>query len=218
VALTRQPAAGAGPARFFCDAACLGGETAEADVLLTVDGGAFTAVEPGAARPPDAVHLEGLTLPGFANAHSHAFHRVLRGRTERPGTFWTWREQMYAVAAVLDPGRYRRLARAVFAEMALSGITAVGEFHYLHHPPGGGRYRDPNEMTAALFAAAAEAGVRITVLDACYLENGPGRPAEGVQLRFSDGDAASWAERAATVTPPQGARTGAAPTPTHCYW
>jgi formiminoglutamate deiminase len=195
--------------RYFCDAAFLGGETAEAGVLLTVDGERFAAVEPGAAPPPDAVHLRGLTLPGFANAHSHAFHRVLRGRTERPGTFWTWREEMYAVAAVLDPGRYHRLARAVFAEMALSGITGVGEFHYLHHPPGG-RYRDPNEMAAALFAAAGEAGVRITLLDACYLEGGPRRPAVGVQLRFSDGDATRWAERADAITPPEGARAGAA--------
>jgi formiminoglutamate deiminase len=196
--------------RYFCDAAFLGGEAAEGDVLLTVDGDRFAAVEPGAARPGDAVHLRGLTLPGFANAHSHAFHRVLRGRTERPGTFWTWREQMYEVAAVLDPGRYHRLARAVFAEMALTGITAVGEFHYLHHPPAGGRYRDPNEMGSALFAAAGEAGVRITLLDTCYLEAGPGRPADGVQLRFSDGDASRWAERADEIAPPEGARAGAA--------
>lgn len=195
---------------YFCDAAFLGGEAAEAGVLLTVDGDRFAAVEPGAARPAGAVHLRGLTLPGFANAHSHAFHRVLRGRAERPGTFWTWREQMYAVAAVLDPGRYHRLARAVFAEMALTGITCAGEFHYLHHPPGGGRYRDPNEMAAALFAAAGEAGLRITLLDTCYLGAGPGRPAEGVQLRFSDGDAGRWAERASAITPPEGARAGAA--------
>lgn len=196
--------------RYFCDAAYLGGETAADNVLLAVDGQRFASVEPGTARPPDAVYLRGLTLPGFANAHSHAFHRVLRGRTERPGTFWTWREQMYAAAAVLDPGRYRRLARAVFAEMALTGITGVGEFHYLHHRPGGGRYADPNEMATALFAAAGDAGLRITLLDTCYLEAGPGRPAEGVQLRFSDGDADRWAERASAIAPPQGTRTGAA--------
>ena len=76
----------------------------------------------------------GLTLPGFANAHSHAFHRALRGRTQAGrGSFWTWREQMYALAATLDPDTYFRLARATYAEMALAGITAVGEFHYLHH-------------------------------------------------------------------------------------
>ena len=73
---------------------------------------------------------------GFADAHSHAFHRALRGRTHgRGGTFWTWRERMYTVAARLDPDSYLALARAAFAEMALAGVTAVGEFHYLHHDP-----------------------------------------------------------------------------------
>ena len=80
--------------------------------------------------------LRGVVLPGLANAHSHAFHRALRGRTHGDGgNFWTWREQMYAVAARLDPDTYFALARAVFAEMALAGYTVVGEFHYLHHVP-----------------------------------------------------------------------------------
>ena len=77
-------------------------------------------------------------LPGLANGHSHAFHRALRGRTHGAGgTFWTWREQMYRLAAALDPESYRRLATAVYAEMALSGYTVVGEFHYLHHDQQG---------------------------------------------------------------------------------
>lgn len=199
-----------GLTRYFCDHAALGGDAAAADVLVTVDGERIAAVEAGAARPADAHHLRGLTLPGFANGHSHAFHRVLRGRTEGPGTFWTWREQMYAAAEVLDPDRYRRLARAVFAEMALAGFSVVGEFHYLHHPHGGGRYADPNEMGTALFDAAAAAGVRITLLDTCYLESGPGSPAHGVQRRFCDGDALAWATRAGAITAPPGARVGAA--------
>ncbi len=83
-------------------------------------------------------------LPGFANAHSHAFHRALRGRThDDGGTFWTWREAMYAVAARLDPDSYLALARATYAEMALAGITCVGEFHYLHHGPDGVAVRRP---------------------------------------------------------------------------
>ena len=66
--------------------------------------------------------LPGLTLPGLANAHSHAFHRALRGITQAGrGTFWTWRERMYQVAAGLDPDSYLALARAVYAEMALAG-------------------------------------------------------------------------------------------------
>lgn len=181
--------------RYHCEFAYLGGDEAVADVAVSVDTGSITAVQPGAARRPDDVVLTGLTLPGFANAHSHAFHRVLRGRSERPGTFWSWRDEMYAVAAVPDPDRYRRLARAVFAEMVLAGFSAVGEFHYLHHGVDGRPYADPNEMGLALRDAASEAGIRLTLLDTCYLEASPGEPVEGVQARFSDGDVAAWAAR-----------------------
>ena len=102
---------------------------------------------------------------------------------------------MYEVAARLDPESYFRLARATFAEMALAGVTAVGEFHYLHHGPGGEPYADPNEIGAAMIAAAREAGIRITLLDACYLHGGIGEPLNPVQERFSDGSAEAWAER-----------------------
>ena len=92
----------------------------------------------------------------MANAHSHAFHRALRGRTHGgTGSFWTWRRQMYDVADGLDPDSYLRLARATYAEMALAGISCVGEFHYLHHGPGGVPYASPNAMADALVAAAA---------------------------------------------------------------
>ncbi len=177
------------------------------DVLIEAHGARFTAVTPetpAASVPPGTVRLPGLTLPGLANAHSHAFQRALRGAAAGD-TFWTWRERMYAVAERLDPDRYFALARAVYAEMALAGVTCVGEFHYLHHAAGGNRYRDPNEVGRLLIAAAAAAGVRITLLDACYLAAGfvPGGVAEspqpvplsGVQLRFGDGSAQAWAER-----------------------
>lgn len=203
--------------RYHCEYAYLGGDAAEADVAVEVDRSAITSVEPGAGRGPGDVVLRGLTLPGFANAHSHAFHRVLRGRVERPGSFWSWREEMYAVAAALDPDRYRRLARAVFAEMVLAGYSAVGEFHYVHHPAHGGRYADPNEMGLALFDAAREAGIRLTLLDTCYLERSPGEPPAGVQRRFSDGDVGAWARRAEalvataeTLALRDGVRVGAA--------
>ena len=174
------------------------------DVLIEAHGDRFTMVTPGtpaAQVPPDAVRLPGLTLPGLANAHSHAFHRALRGAAAGD-TFWTWRDQMYAVAERLDPDRYFALARAVYAEMALAGITCVGEFHYLHHGPGGIPYSDPNELGRLLIAAASAAGLRITLLDTCYLASGfaPGgeaRPLAGVQLRFGDGTAVGWAERMA---------------------
>lgn len=181
--------------RYFCELAYLGGEGVVGDVAVDVEGGEITAVSAGATRLPGDVPLGGLTLPGFANAHSHAFHRVLRGRTERTGTFWSWREQMYAVASALDPDLYRRLARAVFAEMVLAGFSAVGEFHYLHHAEGGRRYADPNEMGVAVCDAARDSGIRLTLLDACYLEGGPGEPPRGAQLRFSDGDVDTWQGR-----------------------
>ncbi|WP_205751982.1 formimidoylglutamate deiminase [Cryptosporangium phraense] len=180
-------------------------------VRIDVVKGRIAAVAAGVEAPADAVRLPGLTLPGLANAHSHAFHRALRGRTQADrGTFWTWRSQMYAVAETLTPDSYYALARAVYAEMALGGITCVGEFHYLHHAPGGRRYADPNAMGAALVAAAADAGIRITLLDTCYLAGGIGTPLEGPQLRFGDGSAEGWAARVAGFSADGRARVGAA--------
>lgn len=137
-----------------------------------------------------------LSIGGFANCHSHVFHRALRGRTHGDGgTFWTWREKMYALAGALDPTLLFELARATYAEMALAGVTSVGEFHYLHHDPDGHAYADPNAMGDALVSAAREAGIRIALLDTCYLSGGFGRPVEGIQRRFSDGNAEAWANR-----------------------
>ncbi|MDA0566390.1 formimidoylglutamate deiminase [Streptomonospora sp. S1-112] len=193
------------------------GGAAVPGLLVETAGGVITAVSTAAAPPPDAERLEGLVLPGLANAHSHAFHRALRGRTgEAGGSFWTWREAMYRMAARLDPDSYHRLARAVYAEMALAGVTCVGEFHYLHHDPAGRRYADPNAMGQALVAAAADAGIRITLLDTCYLAGGLDgaaghTPLRGPQIRFGDTDADTWAARVAAFAPAGGhARVGAA--------
>jgi formiminoglutamate deiminase len=183
---------------WWCERAWLGGDTVSERVLISVADGRITAVETGAAAPPSARRLRGLVLPGLANAHSHAFHRALRSRTQRDrGSFWTWRDLMYRAASRLDPDGYRRLASAVYAEMALAGITSVGEFHYLHHDVGGTAYADPNEMGQALIAGAADAGVRLTLLDTCYLSSGvDGAPlAPGPQQRFCDGSGEGWAER-----------------------
>jgi formiminoglutamate deiminase len=197
---------------YVCELAWLGGERPQADVVVEIEGERFARVEPGGTPPAEAERLAGLALPGFANAHSHAFQRALRARTEAArGSFWTWREEMYRLAARLDPDSYQALARATFAEMALAGITVVGEFHYLHHGPDGTPYEDPNEIGRRLVEAAREAGIRITLLDACYLEAGPGEPLVGAQRRFGDGDAARWAERVdAFGDPGPGARLGAA--------
>lgn len=117
---------------------------------------------------------------------------------------------MYALAAKLDPDTYLTLARAVYAEMALAGITCVGEFHYLHHAPGGRRYADPNAMGVALVQAAKDAGIRLTLLDTCYLAGGIGAPVSAEQVRFSDGTAQAWASRVADLRPDGTTRIGGA--------
>ncbi|HEY3470619.1 MAG TPA: formimidoylglutamate deiminase [Amycolatopsis sp.] len=193
---------------YWCERAWLPSGIA-AGVAIEVTGDRITAVTPGAPRA--GVVLTGLTLPGFANGHSHAFHRALRGRTHHErGTFWTWRERMYALASRLDPDTYHRLARGVYAEMVLAGYTSVGEFHYLHHAPGGKPYADPNAMGEALRQAAADAGIRLTLLDTCYLAGGIGVEPDEVQRRFSDGSAEAWAARVAALKEDDGFRVGAA--------
>ncbi len=183
---------------YWCERALLPGGVADSVVVEIADG-RFVSVRPGQPAGT-AERLAGLTIPGLANCHSHAFHRALRGRTQRDrGTFWTWREQMYGVAARLTPDSYYALARAVYGEMVLAGITSVGEFHYLHHGPGGTPYDEPNAMGGALIAAARDAGLRIALLDTCYLAGGIGQELGEVQRRFSDGDAASWASRVLTL-------------------
>jgi formiminoglutamate deiminase len=188
---------------YWCELAWLGGDAVESGVLIGVDGERIASVSAGeSGPPPGAVRLDGLTLPGLANAHSHAFQRALRGRTQRgTGSFWTWREEMYRAAERIDPDTYLALARATYAEMAMAGVTSVGEFHYVHHGPDGTPYDDPNAMGAALIRAAAEAGIRITLIDACYLHGGIGTPPEGAQVRFSDGSADAWAERVQELVP-----------------
>jgi formiminoglutamate deiminase len=188
---------------YHCALAVLPDGRVGRDVLVEVVDGRITSVTEDAA--PTGERLGGLVLPGLANAHSHAFHRALRGRSQPAdearggGSFWTWREQMYAVAEQLDPDSFRGLARAVFAEMALAGVSCVGEFHYLHHAPGGATYDDPNAMGHALVSAARDAGIRLALLDTCYLAGGIGSPLEGVQTRFGDGDADGWAVRATAM-------------------
>jgi formiminoglutamate deiminase len=204
------PVSAAGVRRWHAQLAWLPASGVRSGVLIEASGDRFTAVTPDVAAgdlPAGTVTLAGLTLPGLANAHSHAFHRALRGagQTAR-GTFWSWRERMYGVARRLDPGSYLALARAVYAEMALAGVACVGEFHYLHHGTGGTPYSDPNEMGRVLIEAAAQAGIRITLLDTCYLSgglaaDGSAEPLSDVQLRFSDGDGYRWAQRADALRP-----------------
>jgi formiminoglutamate deiminase len=198
---------------YWCELAIVDGRPV-AGVAIEVDAGRFRSIVSDVAAPPEAHRLSGLTIPGLANAHSHAFHRALRSRTQTErGSFWTWRDVMYQAAQRLEPDSYHRLARAVFAEMALAGVTCVGEFHYLHHGPDGTPYTNPNEMGDALLAAASEAGVRITLLDTLYLHGGLSAdgysPPSNVQVRFADADVDAWAERVDMLRPSGTQRIGA---------
>ncbi|PPF84897.1 formimidoylglutamate deiminase [Pseudoclavibacter sp. RFBJ3] len=137
----------------------------------------------------------GTVFPAFGNAHSHVFHRLLRGRTHADGgNFWSWRDKMYAIAGRLTPESLERIATACFTEMMASGWGAVGEFHYVHHQPDGTPYPD-HDMELALARAAETAGIRLTLLDTCYLAGSIGTGLSAQQLRFGDGHAARWIAR-----------------------
>jgi formiminoglutamate deiminase len=190
-----------GSGRWHAEQAWLG-HRAE-NVLIEVEAGRLTNIEEGVPAPADATALKGWTIPGLANVHSHAFQRLLRGEIESGGgDFWEWRAQMYRFTE-WDPDDYMKHARVVFRDMLEVGITAVGEFHYLHSHGNG--------LGEALIAAAREEGIRITLIDACYLRGGlDGRPLEAEQLTFSDGDADRWARRMDELIEGDGVRIAAA--------
>ena len=199
---------------YWCEHAVLPGGVRRS-VRVVTSAGRIVEVLPEAPAERGDVRLHGVVLPGLANAHSHVFHRALRGRThDDGGNFWTWRDAMYAVTHRLDPETLHALAKAVFAEMLLAGYTTVGEFHYVHHAPRGRPYDDPNVMGKALLSAAREAGIRITLLDTCYLAGGltaDGHlPLDEVQERFSDGSVDAWASRVAALSGDETARIGTA--------
>jgi formimidoylglutamate deiminase len=128
-------------------------------------------------------------LPGLVNAHSHAFQRLIRGRTEhrttaQRDTFWTWRQSMYCAANLVSPEALHCAARMAYLEMLLGGITTVGEFHYLHHGPGGVPYENRNLMALQLLQAARKTGLRIALLRTAYVRGGYGKPADPAQARF----------------------------------
>jgi formiminoglutamate deiminase len=177
------------------DHAWLGGEDLAPNVRFTISEGRIESIEAADGRGADSI--AGIAFPGLVSAHSHAFHRALRGRTHRiGGDFWAWRNPMYELAGRLTPDRYEALAAAVFGEMLRAGITTVGEFHYVHHRPDGTPYEDPNAMQGALLAAADRTGIRITLLDTLYLTaDVDGSALAPEQRRFSDGTSAAWSSR-----------------------
>ena len=127
-------------------------------------------------------------MPGFVNAHSHSFQRLIRGKAESRVVsgrdFWSWRGTMYYAASKLDPQQVYDVARMAFLEMVLAGTTTVGEFHYLHNAPDGRPYDDPNLLGKQVIAAAESVGIRIVLLRTAYLRAGFELPPEPGQQRF----------------------------------
>ncbi|GDX80756.1 formimidoylglutamate deiminase [Deltaproteobacteria bacterium] len=163
-------------------------------VLVTARDGTGRILEIGPPRESagiDVIELpHRLLMPGFVNAHSHAFQRGLRGwvqHGEGHDSFWTWREQMYTLASRLSPEGVEAISALAFAEMLRAGFTSVGEFHYLHHQPDGRPYADPDELAMRVVAAAKKVGIRIVLLRVAYARAGFGAEPNPRQARFLDG-------------------------------
>ena len=158
-----------------------------------------------------------LRLPGFVNAHSHAFQRGMRGVVERVDRahphddFWTWREAMYAAAGRLDPDSAHAIALLAYREMVAVGYVAVGEFHYVHHRPDGTPYAPANAMALATAAAADEAGIDQVMLMTAYERAGAGAPPTPGQRRFCDPTVTAYLERVDALARDRPGRVGLAP-------
>jgi formimidoylglutamate deiminase len=142
--------------------------------------------------PPENVAVEaidGFALPGFQNAHSHAFQYAMAGLAENhpAGTdddFWTWREAMYRCALTMNPDQAEAVAAMIYAEMVRQGYTHVAEFHYLHHDQAGKPYTNLGEMGERMVAAAKAAGIKITLIPIFYQKGGFGLEPKQQQRRF----------------------------------
>ncbi|WP_435047684.1 formimidoylglutamate deiminase [Formosa sp. S-31] len=139
---------------------------------------------------PEGEYIDGYALPGFQNAHSHAFQYAMAGLAElhegqgTPDDFWSWRTAMYNLALTMSPDHLEAIAAMLYAEMARHGYTAVAEFHYLHHDKNGKPYSNLAEHGERLIAAAQRAGINITLVPMFYQQGGFGKPAEDKQKRF----------------------------------
>ena len=162
----------------------------QAPAWLVIDGdGTIREIRSAAPADGRVTRVRGFVLPGLTNLHSHAFQRALAGTTEQVApdgqdSFWTWRTRMYALAARIGPEDLEAIAAQLYVEMLEAGVTAVGEFHYLHHDIGGGRYADPTELSRRIFNAAADTGIALTHLPVLYRLGGFDTPPGPHQRRF----------------------------------
>lgn len=194
------PAEAAPVTAHLPDALLIEGRVVRGQALL-VSNGRVVGVGPAPHDVARVRHPGQLLTPGLVNGHSHAFQRALRGRTEWRASgharddFWSWRERMYAVAQRLDPDSMREIARLAFLEMALTGITRVGEFHYVHHQPDGTPHDEPNALGHAVIGAAHDVGIRIALLDTGYGRSGFRTAENPRQRRFIDRSCEAWLAR-----------------------
>ena len=182
----------AAPSLLWAESAWVGGRWRESVLLEIDDRGDWADVRPETAPPPTALRLPGPVLPPLVNAHSHAFQRAFAGLAERRDSahddFWSWRDRMYAVALRITPAQLRAIATQLYGELLAGGYTQVCEFHYLHHAPDGRAYTEPAAMSQALFDAAAETGIGLTLLPVLYERAGFNQPAlREDQRRFRAG-------------------------------
>ena len=159
------------------------------DVRIAVDDAGFIASVTPQAPVTGAARLRGPALPGLSDLHCHAFQRAMAGLAERRAgsgdTFWTWREVMYSFVSRLTPEDVEAIAAQLYVELLKGGFTAVCEFHYLHHDPDGRPYANPAEMSERLIAAAASAGIALTLLPVLYMTSDlGGEPPTPGQRRF----------------------------------
>ena len=187
---------------WLLPAVVLDAEGVRRGLAVEVADGVITAVVPAADAPAEAVRLvDAALLPGFVNAHSHAFQRDLRGAVERidpanpDDDFWTWRDEMYAQAGRMDPERIFDVARRCYRQLRASGATSVGEFHYVHHQPDGTPYAAPNALSEAVCRAAEAEGLRIVMLLVAYQRGGKDVPPTPGQRRFCDPNVDAYLSR-----------------------
>jgi formimidoylglutamate deiminase len=197
-----------------------GGFVTDGELLVNETG---QVLETSAGIEPSSTHVVNLPgkalLPGFVNAHSHSFQRLIRGKAESRivsgKDFWSWRGTMYHAASQLDPQDVYDVARMAFLEMVLAGTTSVGEFHYLHNAPDGQPYDDPNLLSKQVIAAAQSVGIRIVLLRTAYLRSGYELPRDPGQIRFFE-PASTFLENVSALTnfyaaASSGVRIGVAP-------
>lgn len=165
------------------------------DRAIVLDGDRIRAIIPAEQANVDARRLpRRALLPGFVNAHSHAFQRMIRGRTQwrpahdRSADFWSWREEMYRAALLLSPEQLEAVSAFCFLEMLKAGYTTVGEFHYVHNDRSGAAYDDPAELARRVLNAAESVGIRIALLHVAYATSGIGQPLRPEQRRFATPD------------------------------